>query len=105
VFTFGKEFRHRSLISISAYIVSESLPGAGDVFHLRLTSELSLRADFESDTSHLVSERTELVDHRIDGVLEFENLALHVDFDLLREVTFRDGRGDLSDRTHSEKKG
>src|SRR5690606_9999412 len=33
---------------------------------------------------HFRSEAVELVDHRVDGVLELENLAFHVDGDLLR---------------------
>src|SRR5262249_56450042 len=49
---------------------------------------------------HLGRERVELVDHRVDGVLHFENFALDVDGDLLGEVAVgRSGRdgGDVAD--------
>ena len=42
----------------------------------------------------------ELVHHRVDGVLQLEDLALHVDGDLLRQVAVGDGRrhgGDVAD--------
>src|SRR5205823_2416027 len=38
--------------------------------------------------------------HRVDGVLQFENLTLHIDGDLLGEVAVGDCRGDLGDVTH-----
>ena len=39
----------------------------------------------------------QLVDHRVDGVLQLEDLALDVDGDLAREVAARDGGGHLGD--------
>ena len=54
--------------------------------HLRLAAEDALGADLAGDAGHLVRERPELVDHRVDRVLELEDLALHVDGDLLAEV-------------------
>ena len=39
----------------------------------------------------------ELVHHRVDGVLELENFALHVDGDLARQVAAGDGGGHLRD--------
>src|SRR5207245_159807 len=49
------------------------------------------------DTSHLVGEGVELVDHRVDGVLELEDLTLDVDGDLPREVAVGDRGGDVGD--------
>ncbi len=46
---------------------------------------------------HFGSERAELVDHRVDGVLELEDLALDVDGDLLGEVAVGDGLGHVGD--------
>src|SRR5439155_235637 len=42
----------------------------------------------------------QLVDHRVDGVLELKDLALHVDRDLARQVAAGDGRGDFRDVPH-----
>ena len=64
-------------------VVGEVLPGAGDAAHLGLAAELALGADLAGDAGDLVGERRQLVDHRVDGVLELEDLALGVDGDLL----------------------
>ena len=45
-------------------------------------------------------ERAELVDHRVDGVLQLEDLALDVDGDLLGEVAVGDGGRHLGDVAH-----
>ena len=42
----------------------------------------------------------ELVHHRVDGVLELENFAAHVDGDLAGQVAARDGGRHLRDVTH-----
>src|SRR3546814_19080470 len=54
--------------------------------------ELALGADLAGHARHLAGEAVELVDHDVDGVLEFENLALDVDGDLFRQVS-RGNRG------------
>jgi hypothetical protein len=51
--------------------------------HVGLAAELALGADLARDARHLGRERAELVDHRVDGVLQLEDLALDVDGDLL----------------------
>ena len=38
--------------------------------HLGLAAELAFGADLARDARHLAGERVELVDHRVDGVLE-----------------------------------
>ena len=40
-----------------------------------LTAELALGADLARHARHLAGERVELVDHRVDGVLDLEDLA------------------------------
>ena len=45
-------------------------------------------------------ERRELIDHDVDRVLQLEDLAAHVDRDLLREVAVRDRGRDLGDVAH-----
>ena len=42
----------------------------------------------------------ELIDHRVDGVLQLQDLALDVDGDLLGEVAVGDGGGHLGDVAH-----
>ena len=48
-----------------------------------LAAELAFGADLAGDARHLAGEGVELVDHRVDGVLQLQNLAAHVDRDLL----------------------
>ena len=41
-----------------------------------------------------------MVHHRVDSILEFENLALHIDRDLLGKVAVGYGRGHFGDISH-----
>src|SRR5204863_10006430 len=59
--------------------------------------QLSFGAYFTRHARNFCGETIELIDHRVDGVLEFEDLALGVDRDLGREIAFRDAGRDLSD--------
>jgi hypothetical protein len=68
--------------------------------HLGLTAELSFGADLFRDAGDLGRERAELVDHRVDRVLQREDFAARFDGDLLREVSVGDGGGDLRDVAH-----
>ena len=81
-------------------VVGQVLPGAGDAGDLRLAAELAFGADLAGDARHFRGEGVELIDHRVDGVLELEDLALHVDGDLARQVAARDGRRHLGDVAH-----
>src|SRR5712691_8303006 len=78
-------------------VVGEILPGAGDFRHLGLTAELAFGADFACHARHFGSERVQLIDHRIDGVLKLQNFALDVHGDLARQVAARDRGGDFGD--------
>ena len=80
--------------------VGEVLPRAGHAPHLGLTAELALGADLAGDPGDLVGEATELVDHRVDGVLQLEQLAPDVDGDLLGQVALGHRGGDLGDVAH-----
>ncbi len=64
---------------------------------LGLPAELPLLAHLAGDACDLVGERAELVDHRVDRVLELRDLAADVDGDLLREVAVRDRGGYVGD--------
>src|SRR5581483_10697050 len=57
-------------------------------------------ADLAGDARDLVGEGRQLVDHRVDRVLELEHLAFRVDRDLAGEVAVRDGGGDVGDVPH-----
>ena len=81
-------------------VVGEVLPRAGDAFDLGLAAELALGADLARDARDLGGERAQLVDHRVDRVLELGDLAAGVDGDLLREVAVRDRGRDLRDVAH-----
>ena len=44
-------------------------------FDLGLTAELAVGADLAGHAGHFRGEGVELIDHRVDGVLELEDLA------------------------------
>src|SRR5205085_765353 len=75
--------------------LGEVLPGPGHPRHDRLAAELALSADFAGDAGDLGGEGAELIDHRIDGVLDEEDLTADVDGDLLAEVAASDRGRDL----------
>ena len=81
-------------------VVGQVRPGAADARDLRLAAELALGADLARHAGHFGGEAVELVDHHVDGVLELEDLALHVDGDLLRQVARGDGGGHFGDVAH-----
>ena len=68
--------------------------------HDRLAAELALGADLARDARHLRGERAQLVDHRVDGFLELQDLAAHVDGDLLRQVAVGDRDRHVGDVAH-----
>ena len=81
-------------------VVSEVLPGAADTAHVGLAAELTFRADFARHAADFGRECVELIDHRVERVLELQDFALHVDGDLLGKIAVRDGGrhvGDVAD--------
>src|SRR6185312_9849921 len=66
--------------------IGQVLPRARDAAHQRLTAQLALGADLACDARHFAGERVELVHHGVDGVLQLQNFAAHVDRDLLGQV-------------------
>ena len=79
------------------HVVGEVLPRTRDARHLRLAAQQAFGADLARHARHFRGERVELIDHRVDGVLQLENLALHVHGDLARQVAARHGRRHLGD--------
>src|SRR5204862_4489242 len=65
-----------------------------------LPAQLALGADLLGDARDLRGKGAELVDHRVDGDLQLENLAADVDGDLLGEVAVGHGGGDVGDVAH-----
>ena len=81
-------------------VVGQVLPDPRHLLGLGLAAELALDADLAGHARDLAGEAVELVDHRVDGVLELEELAAHVRRDLLAQVAVGDRGRDLCDVTH-----
>ena len=81
-------------------VVGEVLPRAGHAGHRRLATELAFGADLARHAAHFAGERVQLVHHRVDGVLQLEDFAAHLDRDLLGEVAAGHGRRHLGDVAH-----
>src|SRR5262249_48015684 len=62
--------------------IGQVFPGAADSGDLRLAAEFAFGADFAGDARDFRGKGIQLVHHRVDGVLEFENFAAHIDRDL-----------------------
>jgi hypothetical protein len=65
-----------------------------------LSAQLAFGAHLAGHARDLGGEGAELVHHRVDGVLELQDLAAHVHGDLLAEVAVGDGGRDLRDVAH-----
>src|SRR5262249_4505269 len=77
--------------------VGQVLPGASDPFHFCLAAQLALRPDLAGHAGHFRSEGAELIHHRVDGVLELEDLTADIHCDGLGEVAAGEGRRDHGD--------
>src|SRR5207247_7355387 len=81
-------------------VVGQVLPCAGHARHLRLAAELAFGPDFARHARHFRGKGVELIHHRVDGILELENFAFHVDGDLAREIAARHRCRHLGDVAH-----
>ena len=81
-------------------VVGQVLPGAADARHDGLAAEPALGADLARHARHLGGEGAQLLDHRVEGFLEQQDLAAHVDGDLLGQVAAGDGGRHLGDVAH-----
>ncbi len=68
--------------------------------HDGLAAEAAFGADLAGDARHLGGERAQLLDHGVERFLELQDLAAHVDGDLLRQVAAGNGGRDLGDVAH-----
>src|SRR5205085_1437783 len=80
--------------------VGEVLPGAGHAFDVGLAAQLAFGADFASHACHFGGERAQLVHHRIDGVFQLQDFALHIDGNLAGKVAVGDSGGHGGDVAH-----
>src|SRR5262249_60934957 len=80
--------------------ICQIFPSAGNAWHLGLAAELSFGADLACDPGDFGGETAQLIDHGVDRVFELENLAAHVDSNLLRQIAVGDGDSDVSDVAH-----
>ena len=90
----------REVTGHEIHVIGQVFPRSRDAHHLRLAAEFSFGADFARHARHFRCERIQLVHHRIDGVLEFKNLALHIDRDFFRQVSVCYGCGHFCDVSH-----
>ena len=81
-------------------VVGQILPGAGHAAHLGLAAQLAFGADFARHARHFAGEGVELIDHRVERVLQLQNLALHVHRDLFRQVAVGHGGRHVGDIAH-----
>src|SRR5207245_2380475 len=77
--------------------VAEVPPAAALSPYPALFGALSFGTHLARDAGDLGREGAELVHHRVDGVLQLEDLAPDVDGDLLGKVAVGDGGGDVGD--------
>ena len=87
----------RQIVGHEIHVVGQIFPNAGNAFHLCLTAEFPFGSDLARHASHFRRKRVKLIHHRIDRILEFKNLTLNVDRNLLGQVAIRHGRRNLGD--------
>ena len=80
--------------------IGQVFPSSGNAFHPGLTAENSFGTHFARHARDFRSERTQLVHHHVDGVLQLQKFAFDVDRDFFRQVSIRHrgcDRGDVTD--------
>src|SRR5207248_3253075 len=90
----------RQVLGHEVDAVGQVLPGAGDALHHRLPTQLTFRPYLPRYPRNVRASRRELVHHRVDRILQVQDLTPDVNRNLLREVAARDcGRdgGDVAD--------
>src|SRR5207249_2421122 len=81
-------------------VIGEVLPGAGDALDVGLAAPFAFGAHLAGHAGHFRGKGTQLIHHRVDGVLEFQDFAADIDGDLLGQVAIGHGGGDLGDVAH-----
>ena len=78
-------------IELTLSVRSFQVPATPRTFGL--AAQLAFGTHFARHARHFRGERAELIHHRVDGVLQLQNFAAHVDRDLARQIAPRHGRG------------
>src|SRR5262249_32941025 len=68
--------------------------------HDRLPAQFALGTHFAGHTRHFRGKGSQLVDHRVDGLLQLQNFTANVYRDLAGQVAVSDGNSYLRDVAH-----
>src|SRR5207237_9344913 len=82
------------------HVVGEILPRTTDTRHFCLPAQLTLSSYFARNTGYFRRKRAELINHRVDRILELENLSTRVSRDFPRQISARNRCGNVSDVSH-----
>src|SRR4029077_4755713 len=82
------------------YGVRKIFPGTCDARHVRLTTEPAFGTDLAGYARDFRGKRAQLLDHRVQRFFELQDLAAHVDRDLLRQIAIRNCSCDLGNISH-----
>src|SRR5262249_11501753 len=86
--------RHR------VHTVGEIFRGSPNATDFSLSAQFAFGTDLASDAGDFRGKGVELIDHGIDGVLQFKNFAANVDRNLLGKIAVRYSRRDRGDVAH-----
>src|SRR5438445_254076 len=81
-------------------LLGQVFPGSRGARHTGLAAQLTFGTDFARHPGDLGGEGVELADHGVDRLFQLTDLAVHIDGDLFREITFGDGGRHLGDVAH-----
>jgi len=90
----GKVRRH------GVHGIGQIFPRTGHTGHFRLAAQDTFGADLARHARHFGGEAVQLVHHRIDGVFQFENFALHVHRNLAGQVALGHSGRHFGNVTH-----
>src|SRR5207249_10290214 len=76
----------REVAGHEIHVVGEVFPDADDTADLRLAAQLAFGPDLARHTRDFRGEAVELIDHDVDRVLQFGDLTVDIDCDLLGDV-------------------
>src|SRR5690606_33221170 len=74
----------RQILRHDVHVVGQLAPSARNVLDLRLATQLPFGTHLAGYARHLGGEGAQLIDHRVDGGLELEELTPHFNRDLAR---------------------
>src|SRR5262249_39424287 len=94
----------REVAGHEVHVVGEILPGTAYARNLRLASEFAFGSDFAGYAGYFAGKGVELVDHRVDGVYELQNVTRHIYGDFAGEVAACDGGCHFGNVSHLGRK-